>query len=256
MISRRIIEHVRAQDWFAVLIDLVIVVVGVFFGIQVANWNQDRVDRARARGYVERIGSDLRTDIAGYRDRAAFWSKVSAYGETGLRYAETGEAGALSQWDLLLAYFQSSQVAEFLSTDATYEELKSAGELRLIAHLGLREHLAGYYTNAGNPALTERPAYRMHVRGVIPLDLQSWIWEHCYASNRHGEQELLDCESPADEARVAAVVDEIRRDPALMAELRYWMSTMNVAARISRDRTGAAESLLESVRAELGAGAQ
>ncbi len=37
---RRVTEHVKAQNWFAVGLDFVIVVVGVFIGIQVANWNE------------------------------------------------------------------------------------------------------------------------------------------------------------------------------------------------------------------------
>ena len=43
MLLRRITEHVRAQNWFAVGIDFVIVVVGVFIGIQVSNWNDKRL---------------------------------------------------------------------------------------------------------------------------------------------------------------------------------------------------------------------
>lgn len=34
MLLRRVIEHVEAQDWFAVGTDFVIVVVGVMIGIQ------------------------------------------------------------------------------------------------------------------------------------------------------------------------------------------------------------------------------
>jgi hypothetical protein len=252
VISRRVIAHVKAQDWFAVFIDLVIVVVGVFIGIQVANWNDGRAERARAHGYIERIGSDLVSDIEGYRERQAFWNQVAAYGATGLRYAETGEAGGLAPWQLLLAYFQASQVAEFWSNDTTYEELKSAGELRLLADVGLRDELARYYTNSANPVLTERPAYRMHVRGIIPLALQHHVWNHCYGSNADGVQIFLDCESPVDQAQLIAVVDAIRRDEALMAELRYWMSTMQVAGIITRDRIALAERLLERIRAGQG----
>lgn len=40
MILRRVIEHVRDQNWAAIGIDFCIVVIGVFFGIQVASWNQ------------------------------------------------------------------------------------------------------------------------------------------------------------------------------------------------------------------------
>lgn len=45
MILRRVTEHVKAQNWFAVGVDLVIVMVGVFIGIQVANWNEARIER-------------------------------------------------------------------------------------------------------------------------------------------------------------------------------------------------------------------
>ena len=44
MILRRITEHVKAQNWFAVGLDFLIVVVGVFIGIQVSNWNAARSD--------------------------------------------------------------------------------------------------------------------------------------------------------------------------------------------------------------------
>jgi hypothetical protein len=49
MILRRVTEHVKAQNWFAVGVDFVIVVVGVFIGIQVANWNESRLEQERAR---------------------------------------------------------------------------------------------------------------------------------------------------------------------------------------------------------------
>ena len=44
MMLRRVMEHVRRQDWAAVAIDFVITVVGVFVGLQAANLNEDRID--------------------------------------------------------------------------------------------------------------------------------------------------------------------------------------------------------------------
>jgi hypothetical protein len=250
MLLRRVIQHVRKQEWTAVAIDFVIVVVGVFIGIQAANWNEARADQARAHGYLERTHSDLKADVGRYENRIRFWSKVSNYGRTGLAHAHTGHAPGVTQWDLLLAYFQASQVAEFWTRSTTYDELKSAGELHLIANLNLRNALAHYY-NAGNPALTERPAYREHVRGVIPIDVQLYIWSNCYASDASGEQALQNCASPVSEARAAEIVSAIRQDQTLMSELRYWMSTMQVASQIGRDRTAFARQMLASVEAEL-----
>ena len=251
MLLRRVIEHLRGQEWTAIAIDFVIVVVGVFIGIQVANWNEARVNDARATGYLERIHNDLEADLSNYRDRIHFWAVVSDYGRKGLAYADTGRAGSLTQWDLLLAYFQSSQVAEFLTTVTTYEELKSAGELGLITNIDLRNALGAYYTNAGNPALSERPAYRENVRGIIPLDVQLYIWANCYASDEQAKQELRGCASPISEQRAAEIVNAIGSNKSLMAELRYWMSTMHVASLIGRDRMALARQVKASVDAEL-----
>jgi predicted NAD-dependent protein-ADP-ribosyltransferase YbiA (DUF1768 family) len=254
MLLRRVVEHARKQEWTAIAIDFVIVVVGVFIGIQAANWNEARTDAALARDYLERIQRDLFADIARYENRIRFWSTVSNYGRKGLAYAETGQQGDATRWSLLLAYFQASQVAEFWTRSTTYDELKSAGELRLIGNLRLRDALAHYYTDAGNPALTERPAYRENVRGVIPIDVQLYIWTKCYDSDASGEQVLRNCAPPISEAQAAVIVDAIRQDRKLMSELRYWMSTMQVASQIGRDRTAFARQMLASVRAELGKG--
>jgi hypothetical protein len=64
MILRRVIQHVKKQEWTAIWIDLVIVVVGVFIGIQVSNWNSERADRSAEKRHLEEIAEDLRADIA------------------------------------------------------------------------------------------------------------------------------------------------------------------------------------------------
>lgn len=252
MLLRRVIEHFRKQEWVAVGIDLVITVLGVFIGIQVANWNDARVDQQRAHSYLERIRSDLQADLANYDNRIKFWTDVSTYGRHCLDYIETGDRKGASAWHVLLACQQGSQLAEYFTTSATYDELRGAGELNLIGNVELRNHLARYYTNAANPVLTERPAYRTHVRGLIPLDMQLYIWGNCYGSDASGEQELRDCASPAGEARVTGVLNRLRADATLGNELRYWMSTMHVAGIIGGVRSADARALVQMLEAEMG----
>jgi len=228
--------------------ELLIVIIGVFIGIQVSNWNDERIERSRAHSYLERIRADLDADIDNFRNRLAFWAKVSGYGELGLSYATTGDSQNASQWDLLLAYFQASQLAEFYTTRSTYDEIKSGGALGLIDNLELRGQLARYYTEADNPVLTERPAYREHIRGLIPIRVQNYIWEQCYSSEDYG-QTLLECEAPINVEEAAALVAKIGKNEQLMSELRYWMSTMRVAQIIGNERTGTAQRLRNSVDA-------
>jgi hypothetical protein len=64
MILRRVIEHVKTQHWTAIWIDLLIVILGVFIGIQVSNWNSERADRSAEKRHLEEIAEDLRADIA------------------------------------------------------------------------------------------------------------------------------------------------------------------------------------------------
>ena len=69
MLLRRITEHVKAQNWTAVGIDFVIVVVGVFIGLQVSNWNDARSIRISESDFIAR----LHDDIVELQERRAFY---------------------------------------------------------------------------------------------------------------------------------------------------------------------------------------
>jgi len=63
MLLRRITKHVTDQNWFAVFIDFLIVVVGVFIGIQVANWNAELKDKSAYQGALERFKAEVEFNI-------------------------------------------------------------------------------------------------------------------------------------------------------------------------------------------------
>ncbi|WP_133566446.1 DUF6090 family protein [Marinicella litoralis] len=71
MLLRSVSKHVKDQNWFAVFVDFLIVVVGVFIGIQVANWNENRAQNEQADGYMVQLADDIRSDLTdintGYR---------------------------------------------------------------------------------------------------------------------------------------------------------------------------------------------
>lgn len=59
MLLRRITKHVKDQNWFAVGIDFAIVVLGVFIGIQVANWNEARSASQSEIRLIDLLVNDL-----------------------------------------------------------------------------------------------------------------------------------------------------------------------------------------------------
>ncbi|MFN0023869.1 MAG: hypothetical protein ACKVS5_08215, partial [Parvularculaceae bacterium] len=72
MILRRVIAHFRKQEWTAIAIDFVIVVVGVFIGIQVSNWNAGRADRVSERHYLAQLRQDLKLVQVEVRNQIEF----------------------------------------------------------------------------------------------------------------------------------------------------------------------------------------
>ncbi|MCK5746761.1 MAG: hypothetical protein KAH44_11125 [Oricola sp.] len=63
MILRRVIEHVKDQNWTAVALDFVIVVVGVFIGVQLGNWNASRAGHARYAEARQQLVSETETNL-------------------------------------------------------------------------------------------------------------------------------------------------------------------------------------------------
>jgi len=60
MILRRVIAHFRKQEWTAIFLDFVIVVVGVFVGLQVNNWNEARQARDAEAALLDRLEDEFR----------------------------------------------------------------------------------------------------------------------------------------------------------------------------------------------------
>lgn len=57
---RRLAAGIRQQDWFTVVLEVLIVVVSIIVGLQVDGWNEGRKDRIEERAYLERLSLDLK----------------------------------------------------------------------------------------------------------------------------------------------------------------------------------------------------
>ena len=55
MILKRLANAIRAQDWFAVSIEFVIVVAGIFVGLQADQWAQESKDRRQEQAALEHL---------------------------------------------------------------------------------------------------------------------------------------------------------------------------------------------------------
>ena len=60
---RRLVERLRNENWTSVGIELVIVVLGVFLGLQAQEWSTRRQTEATAAEYAARLMDDFRSDF-------------------------------------------------------------------------------------------------------------------------------------------------------------------------------------------------
>jgi len=63
VILRRLSQSLKEQNWTAILIEFVLLVVGVFLGIQASNWNEARIGQARTKQALDAFRVDMRDQM-------------------------------------------------------------------------------------------------------------------------------------------------------------------------------------------------
>jgi hypothetical protein len=250
---RRIVAHLKEQNWTAVVLDFVIVVIGVFVGLQVNNWNEARHDAVRGQEYLQRIHSDLLADVAALDRRLVFWGDVVDYGAAALDFAEYGKLKNGSAWDTLLAFYQASQIWPYTTSDGTYQEMIAAGDLALVSDPDLRDSLADYYVT-GSRRLARRvdviPAYREEIRGLTPMHIQGQIWAHCHRFLSEDRQQLIDCKAPITEVEARTILASYLESRETIKGLRFWMTDLAATSNLARLNRLEAEGLAAQVAKE------
>ena len=226
--------RLRAHDWTAALIELLIVIVGILIALQVSNWNQGRLDRARGDLYYLRLQAELTADQRAMDQARKFWAQVAGFGRAAIAHSETGKRVDDASWKTVLAYYHGSQIMPLELEDTTFTEMRDGGDLVLITNEGLRKRLADYYrlTGTGMRAhiLRHDPAYRIQVRGLTPTAVQEYIWKNCFRQLEGANQELIDCPSPISDDEAGKVLATFRASQSLLENLRYWNSTLAISS--------------------------
>ena len=255
MILRRVMKHVRDQNWFAVGLDFLIVVTGVFIGIQVANWNETRLEDQRARDFLVRLAGDLEQELVSIDQRLDYVGRSIEYGGQALAWAESGTLAEGSAWQTVVAFFQASRILPYSPVDITYQEMRSAGELGLVRDSELRSALTEYFVSGTLPRadyiLRLNPPYRAHVRGLTPHRMARYISSECFKISDIRTVTTVPCVAPVDEEAAAQMLERYARAPGLMEELAYWIDSAYLMTDILLQLRSVCVELKRRIEAEL-----
>ena len=222
MILRRLSENLRVQNWTNVAIEIAIVVLGVFIGIQAANWNQQRLERRETEQLLEQVDVELTALILYIDSLDDYYASAGRYGDRAIA-GWRGDA-SVSDEEFVIAAYQAGQINGVSNSGGVWGAIFGAENLRDIEDPVVRRNLAGVMTF--DYALVDIPAvatrYREEVRKTVPHDIQSAIRARCndqFAGDRVSLPPRCDIEIPPGEATRAA--EALRARPDLVAEL-YW----------------------------------
>jgi hypothetical protein len=234
MAIRRFREHVARQDWFAVLIDVGIVVLGVFLGIQASNWNEGRKTRALGADFRQQILSDLDNNITDLASRRAYYSAVRDRSLATL--AEIGSAsGPPDDTRLVLDAYQASEVFNRQIVRGAYDEMAASGLGPDVGELAVRAKMNSYYTAilAADRTFLATTDYRDRVRRLIPSAVQQYIRANCGDLIRQHPNGLRtatlrpDCPMGVTPELIRTAAVRLRSDAALEGDLNRHIADLD-----------------------------
>lgn len=258
-ILTRLSVAIREQNWFAVVLEFLIVTAGVLMGFQLANWNEDRQERAE----VERLIDRLLPDFTGKRDGgpafADYYASRIALGQKAERlWSERGEDAEFVKAAVLTGSYAVTITGdqEVYALEIGAEMIPRIGddELRIaiVRALDLQadEYLRFSYTDSD---------FRKTVRRIVPSGLVELLLEECNDYNSSdglkGLEAIstIECTAQLPPEMAAKIAAELRSDPTALGELREHINRLrNAQARMKRlqEVFGEAVAEIEESRAQ------
>ncbi|WP_370235700.1 MULTISPECIES: hypothetical protein [Henriciella] len=238
MILRRLATSIRKQDWFTVIIETLIVVFGVFIGLQVNNWNEARKDRMEAETSRERLIAELQADLDAFAVRRQWYEEVQ---EAALRADEALRSDPPETIDETWGFVLDSWIAggewPFEPSAQIYSELQNSGDLDLIASGSMQRRLRDYYEDSVNEIETLmifQSGYRDLSRqliegrvGMLMIDcLSSAPSPEPSQPSANPDTFYENCPPPEDIALLLRSAKSLRESETLRLQLNFQLSKL------------------------------
>lgn len=239
MILNHLAKALRNRDWSTVLLELSIVVLGVFLGLQVNNWNEARHEDRESAEYTERLIADLKMEAWSYDTMVAYLKDVQSNADRAL---EVLEGSAVDTNEQLLIYaYRATQYTDSSRRRATFDELTSTGKIGLIRDPFLRDVAASVYTREFINRATEEGTfapYRIAFRKLLPVAVQEAVTQNCgdlfvAIGDYSAIQNQLDypCKTGLSPEQIDNAANLLRNNPEILSLLR--LQAVNIRTHIA-----------------------
>jgi hypothetical protein len=256
---KRIVRDVREYEWFAVVVEVFVIILGLMLALQLDRWREERAERELERVYIDRLINDIQSDIPV------------------IEYAITLQSIRLDLVDLLMEVAGNPEVkiehpVVFLGavdqaaytytpdlTEHTFENLRSTGDLKLILDDRVKEVLFEYYgydeeQRQYRPLqfATESRHFEL-AAGILSVEQSRYIQDHFLYFRPHTIEAAKAAEF--DRSEVAATVKRLRERPELVAWLPQVRGLQLEQIVVHGNRLDRAREVLSALQASAGAAA-
>jgi len=243
MLLRRLTSHVRKQDWFAVFLDFLVVVVGLFIGLQVDTWWEGRRELRLEQVYLEELAEDFAINEArllrSIENSESILGSMVALQEQAVLGMPNADNEALG------GYVRDMQdMPTFMAVDRAYNNLTGSGELKLIRNRELRNALANYYSRTDLINLVQQT----HELELVHT-FQPYIIEHLdYAAVAYNRVAEFPLPAPVEPGLLAEAL-ATREFRNIVTQKWIIMTDLLNQFRQQLERNAEIEALIESNRA-------
>lgn len=145
MILRKLADAIRQQNWVTVVLEIFVVVVGIFIGLQVDDWNNARKDRASEVVYLRELHADF-MDNRHELDNVIIRDQQLLKGMIGILEQSALEVPIWTVDEMNEAFRAIHYMPTFTPNKRAYNNMTGSGDLKLLKNRSLKNFLATYYS--------------------------------------------------------------------------------------------------------------
>lgn len=162
MILQRLASAIRHQNWSQIITEILIVVIGIFLGLQVTDWNEERKTQIVKNETLHNLTNDFREIYIQSKERTDFHRSIAEDLQYLLKVIKNPDNDQLDQSRLERALGSGAYSVGNPKASATWQALVSSGNQHWIEDEALRQAIIEYHRGLDEA----RDAY-MEVRMVL-----------------------------------------------------------------------------------------
>jgi hypothetical protein len=236
VILRRITDKLIQQNWSMLVLELLVLVAGIFLGFQLDGWNEDRKDRVLEARYVERLHLETEFNLAEVSAQVRMLLERAAILRNIAKKLEAGLAEGISVADAEMTFCYWYVTEDVKIRTATVDELIATGNITLLRNERLREQVQ--LVRAETKRVTNDVAVAGSVLPGVASVLQPYIRWHGSAARSDVDNVVIEANCSTDLAAMAGNVD------AISALWQLYRGQM-ILATVRGDQMRTLERLLE-----------